>query len=501
MHDSVLLRPTFFDHFDTVVVDWRYMDSQTPKALAREGRWAYMQSLRTIVDFSSGINLYPDLRLCNNSADDYARSIETIERIIDKMSVLINATTATQYSAQYASDAIITLHRAVENYYSGAQVNADFISSVKRLSTYAMGKNVTLHLRVGALGKPPADLESGREFLEACGSPPNLKLAASSAAMVSAGTSALILQRLATSGQVRTGYSVTLRPTHSLVSHHFNPPTGARHPQNDVLPSCVSHSFVSPSGSQLGMVLASAPVIDPISGQSISNYGPLAGCGSFGNCATNTSAILAQAAEHHILVVVDASLPADLEAHQDAYFDESVALKRISALPFPPPPPLPPPPPPPCGSLQANQTCTLSPPLRAASDGDAGDCYTLGRELCGLCEISGAQGRIVMQCNPSDGSVIADYWKVGGGWAGAYGTMFGHMAASNVPCTKIRVDNQAGVWNISLMYGGAVHSWTSAPKGYLPPASVTSITCSPATRCTPNVAANTSVAFSCVSNA
>ena len=166
-------------------------------------------------------------------------------------------------------------------------------------------------------------------------------------------------------------------------------------------------------------------------------------------------------------------------------------------MPYPPPPPLPPPPPPPCGEVQ-NQTCTLPLPSHAAGDA-AGDCYTLGRELCGLCEISGAQERIVMQCNPSDGSVIADYWKVAGGWAGAYGNKFGHMVASDVPCTKIRLDNQAGVWNISLTHGTAVYSWTSAPKGYLPPASVTSIKCSPATRCTPNVGANTTVAFSCVS--
>ena len=81
MHDSILLRPSFFDHFDTVVVDWRYMESQTMKALATEGRWAYMQSLSTVVDFSSGINLYPDLRLCNNSAFEYARSMGAMQPI------------------------------------------------------------------------------------------------------------------------------------------------------------------------------------------------------------------------------------------------------------------------------------------------------------------------------------------------------------------------------------------------------------------------------------
>merc|ERR1711935_616256 len=101
--------------------------------------------------------------------------------------------------------------------------------SVKRLSTYAMDKGVSLHLRVGAVGKPPNDLKAARAFLVACGSPRNLKIAVSSAAMVTAGTSALVLRSLAVAGQ-------------------------------------------------LGMVLVSAPVIEPVSGQAISNYGPLAGC-------------------------------------------------------------------------------------------------------------------------------------------------------------------------------------------------------------------------------
>lgn len=90
--------------------------------------------------------------------------------------------------------------------------------------------------------------------------------------------------------------------------------------------------------AQLGMVLASAPVLEPISGQTISNYGPLAGCiaghiTASMNCGTNTSAILAQAAAHNIMVVVDASLPANLEAHQDAYFAvETRNLLRVSSF-------------------------------------------------------------------------------------------------------------------------------------------------------------------------
>ena len=32
VRESLLLRPTFRQHFDTVVVDWRYIEEQTPEA-------------------------------------------------------------------------------------------------------------------------------------------------------------------------------------------------------------------------------------------------------------------------------------------------------------------------------------------------------------------------------------------------------------------------------------------------------------------------------------
>lgn len=144
-------------------------------------------------------------------------------------------------------------------------------------------------------------------------------------------------------------------------------------------------------------------------------------------------------------------------------------MTAIAALPFPP---LPPPPPPPCGSVGTNRTLcsTPTPP--------AGSCYKLGTELCGVCIITGNAGQeIVMQCNPTTGLIIADYCKSPstthcGGWAGADGDFFGHLPAVNLPCTSIRLDNRAGLWNISLTFEGTVRSWALAPPGYLPPGNV-----------------------------
>lgn len=184
MMDSILLRPTFFDHFDTVVVDWRYIESRTAAALAAEGRWAYRQSLSTVVDFTSGMNLYPDLRLCKNAMSDYNRSIATIEGVLSKMATLVNATTATAATATYSSHAIITLHRGVENGYADAQVQQDFVVSLQHLSAFAAARNVTLHLRHGAPKPPGGSITAALEFLRAVNNS-NLKIAVSTAAMVS----------------------------------------------------------------------------------------------------------------------------------------------------------------------------------------------------------------------------------------------------------------------------------------------------------------------------
>ena len=187
------------------------------------------------------------------------------------------------------------------------------------------------------------------------------------------------------------------------------------------------------------MLLASAPVIEPISSGVISNYGPLAGCldqhihGQ--SCGTATAAILAQAAnQSSVLVVVDAALPQELEAHQDAFFLEASALKTIEALPFPPPVPSPPLP---CALRSAAQQCQLPPAPKA------GTCYTLGTELCGLCEITSkvSTWHIIMQCgaggDPS--TVIADYAD-SAGWAGQTGNHFGGLRSMDVPCTQIRLE-------------------------------------------------------------
>ena len=44
--EQVLLRPTFHQHYDAVVLDWRYVEAREVATLAEEGRWAFRQSLQ-----------------------------------------------------------------------------------------------------------------------------------------------------------------------------------------------------------------------------------------------------------------------------------------------------------------------------------------------------------------------------------------------------------------------------------------------------------------------
>ena len=63
-----------------------------------------MRNISIIVDFTSGLNLYPDLRLCNNSVQ-YAQSIARMQSVLHKMSVPVNASTHT-IDQTFSADAV-----------------------------------------------------------------------------------------------------------------------------------------------------------------------------------------------------------------------------------------------------------------------------------------------------------------------------------------------------------------------------------------------------------
>ena len=163
--EEVLARPTFFQHFDGVVVDWRYVERREPQALGREAAWIGRQRLDVVVDLTSGVNLYPDLRLVDNAEEHYAASVAAITAVLEKMEVL------------GSHQLVLSLHRQPETNFTGAQTTAAFISTLQALCGRAQEHDVTLHLRL-LPGKPPQDLAAAARLLEQVGAD-NLRLAPS----------------------------------------------------------------------------------------------------------------------------------------------------------------------------------------------------------------------------------------------------------------------------------------------------------------------------------
>ncbi len=180
--EEILARPTFFEHFDGVCVDWRYLHEREKSALQQESGWLKRQGVRIVVDLSPGINLYPTLRLIDNLHSEYQASMAVANDVLAKMEIF------------GARDLLLPLHRHPETNFTDEQTRAAFTETLKTLAPQAAVRGVTLHLRVG-FGKPPWNLDEAFQWLDRVGAP-NLKLAASTALLERKQPSAKIAVRL-----------------------------------------------------------------------------------------------------------------------------------------------------------------------------------------------------------------------------------------------------------------------------------------------------------------
>jgi len=163
--EEVLARPTLFEYFDGVVVDWRYLRDSEAGMIKREAGWIKRQGLRVFVDLTSGINLYPDLRLVNNIEEDYSASMAAISDVLTKMEML------------GAQDLILSLHRFPENNFTGEQSWDSFETTLRELCENAEGRKINVHLRMCS-GKPPRNVKEALQFIARVGVN-NLQLAPS----------------------------------------------------------------------------------------------------------------------------------------------------------------------------------------------------------------------------------------------------------------------------------------------------------------------------------
>jgi hypothetical protein len=166
IQEAVLARPTFFQHYDGVLIDWRYVAERERAALEREAGWIRQQKLRIVVDLTSGLNLFPDLRLVDNVHEDYQASMSAIDDVLAKMPLV------------GADDLILSLHRTPETNITDEKTWAAFENSVREICRKAAAKAITVHLRTGM--KPPRNIPDAVKFVRRVGAG-NLRIAASTA--------------------------------------------------------------------------------------------------------------------------------------------------------------------------------------------------------------------------------------------------------------------------------------------------------------------------------
>jgi hypothetical protein len=153
IQSALLARPTFSEHFAGVLVDWRYLHEREARALSGECGWLQRQQVRVLVDLSSGINLYPNLRLIDNVAGDYSASIEVIEDVLRKMECIP------------AADLLLSLHRLPENNFSAEETWDSFTKTLRTLCEAAAQRSIAVYLRLGP-DKPPATLHQAVDFVQ-----------------------------------------------------------------------------------------------------------------------------------------------------------------------------------------------------------------------------------------------------------------------------------------------------------------------------------------------
>lgn len=132
---SIMLYPTFFEHFDGVKLDWTYLLHRDAKQLQRERPWLERQQLKIMVDFSSDMNHFPGLTLIDHDHDQYAENVEFENDVFDKM-VLLGA-----------KDAVICMHAIPEFNIKPEAIEPLMIGGLQDFCQRAQARGITVHLQ------------------------------------------------------------------------------------------------------------------------------------------------------------------------------------------------------------------------------------------------------------------------------------------------------------------------------------------------------------------
>ena len=135
VQQEILRRPTFFEHFDGVKLEWSYLRDRDSRQLQREQDWLARQQVRAVVDFSHDLNLFPGLTLLDSYTPHYSASVAAIDDVLAKMRLC------------GARDAIFAIHRKPENHWSDERARTEFTARIGELCRRAADHGVILHLQ------------------------------------------------------------------------------------------------------------------------------------------------------------------------------------------------------------------------------------------------------------------------------------------------------------------------------------------------------------------
>ena len=141
--ETILRRPTFFRNYGGVMVDWRYLAQRSLEQVERERNWIAIQGLDVLVDLSSGLNLFPDLRLSDNCPEERERTDKALADLICKMSLI------------GAKDLVVAKHVNPELGMKPEVAAANQYEGLRRLCRDAAAKGITVHLRQSPFRSTP----------------------------------------------------------------------------------------------------------------------------------------------------------------------------------------------------------------------------------------------------------------------------------------------------------------------------------------------------------
>ena len=130
---EILKRPTFFQHYDSVVVDYSYLISKDSDFLKDDSQWLSQQGVTVYVDASPSINLFPTLRFVTDDPTIYNKTVASLTSLMHKMNIL------------RSHDLIISLHNFPGDEFTN-QSHRDFNVTVHYLNNLGTQLNITLHM-------------------------------------------------------------------------------------------------------------------------------------------------------------------------------------------------------------------------------------------------------------------------------------------------------------------------------------------------------------------